>query len=735
VRRAPYRDTVERLANGLTLDDNDRAALRQAARRSATTAADAPRIADNTGAVPVSLSSFVGREKELLEVQRRLANNRLLTVTGPGGSGKTRLAVQVASNQAPAFKDGVVFVALAAIRDAELVASSIAGSLGIRDLGGRPMLDRLNEYLKQKSMLLVLDNFEQVLDAAPLVSTLLRAAVGVKVLVTSREPLRIEGEQEFALPALGFPEPGSHVAIRDLRQYGAVALFIDRAAAIKSDFVLSDANATAVVEICRRVDGLPLAIELAAARIRLLSPAEIVERLEHRLTLLSGAGRDVPARQQSIRATIEWSYDLLDAHERALLRGLSVFVGGCTLEAAECVVRSAEPATPMLDALGSLVSKNLVRQHATTNANTRFEMLETIREYGLEQLEASGELAMVRQRHATFFVALAEDAEPDLLTGRQVEWVRRLEADYDNLRAVMAWSRDGRIDRALGLRLAGALAWFWVLSGVAWEARGWVETMLRLPVGDQRARARALHAAARVAIVQDDPSAARTFADEAAALSLAHADHVGAGRALAALGSAESMLGDYAAARASLEKGMAFAQHNADQSGLAFALGQMGAVAEYEGDYETSRGLREESVRVARAIGDRHSLGIALTGLAYLARLRGDVDEAIALLRESLLLGTELGASWRVLPRALCGLAGVALIHGALTRAACLLGAADALWDASGKRDMPQWRAVFDADATIVRQALGDGVFGDAAAEGRGMRLEDVITLALGGSG
>src|SRR5713226_4390644 len=310
-RRTPYRDTVLRLADALDLDEVDRAALHEAARRRGPVAAAAPPpMVIASGALPLPLSSFVGRNRELAEVQRRLASTRLLTLTGPGGSGKTRLAIQVASEAADAFRDGVVFVPLAATSDPELVASTIAQALGLPDWGGQHLLERLKEYLQGKSVLLVLDNFEQVLAAAPLVSQLLEAASGVKALLTSREPLRVQGEHEYEVPPLALPDTNQHLSVEALSLYGAISLFVDRAAAIKWDFGLTDDNAPAIVDICRRVDGLPLAIELAAARIRLMSSQEILARLEHRLTLLTGGAPELPARQQTLRRTIAWSYGL-----------------------------------------------------------------------------------------------------------------------------------------------------------------------------------------------------------------------------------------------------------------------------------------------------------------------------------------------------------------------------------------------------------------------------------------
>ena len=439
LRRAPHRDTLLRLLDALQLGQLEREAMRNAARHHRQVAThEESQQSIGSAALPIVLSSFVGRERELAEVEPRLANARLLTLTGPGGSGKTRLALQVASDVAAEFAEGVVFVPLAPISDPELVASTIAQALGIRDLGGRSMLQRLNEYLQPKSVLLVLDNFEQVLSAAPLVSGILGAAQKVKVLVTSREPLRVQGEHQYEVPPLTIPIAGAQYRVETLSQYGAVALFVDRATEINPEFELTKGNAADVVEICRQLDGLPLAIELAAPWMRVLHPHNLRERLEHRLMLLTDGPRDLPSRQQTLRATIAWSYHLLVPTEQILFRQLSIFVGGCTLEAAEALAGHNQLDVDVLVGIRSLAAKSLVRRQEGPNGQARLGMLETIREYGLEQLRASGELDAMRRRHASFYVALAEEAEPSLLGTEQVRWARQLELDYDNLRAVMA---------------------------------------------------------------------------------------------------------------------------------------------------------------------------------------------------------------------------------------------------------------------------------------------------------
>jgi predicted ATPase/class 3 adenylate cyclase len=393
--------------------------------------------------LPVPLTSFVGRSKELGEVKALLSKERLLTLTGASGSGKTRLALQAAAEMADRFPDGVFFVALAPITDPGLVPFTVAQSLGLTESPGRSIVDGLKDYLHRKTLLLLLDNFEQVILAAPLVADLLGTCLPLKILATSREGLRVGGEREYPVPPLALPDRSRLPSIENLSQYAAVELFIQRARAVRPDFQITDDTASAVAEICSRLDGLPLAIELAAARIKVLAPQAMLARLEHRLEFLTGGARDLPRRQQTLRNAIAWSYDLLNENEQLLFRRLSVFVGGCTLEAAEAVaaavaaaVAGDDPAqSPVLDRLESLLDKSLLQEVEGTYSEPRFGMLETLREFGLEQLEASGEQEPIRRRHAGYFLALAGQAEASSESAGQVAWINRLEQEHDNPRA------------------------------------------------------------------------------------------------------------------------------------------------------------------------------------------------------------------------------------------------------------------------------------------------------------
>jgi predicted ATPase/class 3 adenylate cyclase len=429
--------------------------------------------------LPLQHTPLIGREREVEEVCARLRSPgvRLLTLTGPGGAGKTRVGLQAAAELLMEFEDGIFFVALAAIADPALVASTIARTLGLTD-GAQPPEELLKGYLHDRQTLLVLDNFEQVLESVPLLDELLSAAPSLKILATSRTPLRLYGEHEFPVPPLSLPDPGSLPPVERLTQYGALRLFVERARAVKPDFSLTKENAPAVVEICARLDGLPLAIELAAARIKLLPPQAMLSRLGNRLKLLTGGARNLPQRQRTLRSAIEWSYELLDEGEKILLGRLAVFSGGSTLEAVEavCDARGDLP-VDVLDGASSLLEKSLLRQEEGLEGEPRFAMLETVHEYAREKLEESGEAEEIKRAHAEYFLTLAREADPELKGPGQLEWLQRLEAEHDNMRDALGWALQ-REETELVLRLGGALWWFWFVRGHYSEGRRWLEEAL-----------------------------------------------------------------------------------------------------------------------------------------------------------------------------------------------------------------------------------------------------------------
>jgi predicted ATPase/class 3 adenylate cyclase len=707
--------------------------------------------------LPAQTTTLIGREREVAEITRLLLRDdvRLLTLTGPGGIGKTRLAVEVARRLAEEGQMVVAFTELAPIADPALVPHAIAGAVGVRERMDRPLLETLAEVLRPARLLLVLDNCEHVVAGCGAVAQALRRACpDLRILATSRAPLEVSGEVTWSVPLLAVsadeaPESTAPALAE------AVQLFVDRARLTLPGFGLTDENAEVVAEICRRLEGLPLAIELAAARIRLLPPDAMLARLDRRLRLLVGGPRDLPQRQQTLRDAIAWSYDLLNDTEQMVFQCLGIFAGGFSLDAAETVCTadvddgrrrlggtdtatvlasaSHAPAFNLLDILGSLLAKNLLRQERMAG-EPRFTMLETIREYAREQLEAHRELAAVRDRCAVFFLALAEEAAQKLVGREQLVWLQRLDTELDHLRAVLGWSRTGEIDAEIGLRLAGALVMYWEFRGFAIEGHDWVTAMLSLPGAAARtvARARALHSAAFIVAMRGNFAAQRALAQESAAIFQEAGHPQEAGRSLAEQAVGEARLGNMVVARELLVKSVEIAREHGDQWGLTFALGQLGVITYHDSDFAAARRFREEAAAVARAIGDRHTLGLALAGLALVARSQENYDESEKLFHETLLVSSELKDQW-VMPRALGGLAGAAVLAGNYERAARLFGTTAAMRDVSGTGEAARsFRVVYERDEAEARAALGEEAFAAAWATGRAMSLEQAIAFALG---
>ncbi|MGH2621816.1 MAG: protein kinase domain-containing protein [Anaerolineales bacterium] len=600
--------------------------------------------------LPVPLSSFVGRERELDQLKRSLNTSRLVTLIGAGGCGKTRLAIQMALQLVAEFPDGVWLVELGALSDSNLVAQTVAAALGLADEADRP-IDRLSDYLRTKNLLLLLDNCEHLIAAcAELAEALLQACPTLRVLATSREALGIAGESTLAVPPLAVPDPGALVLDdADLPSvmlpYEGVRLFMERAVAIHPEFRLTNANAQAVAQICHRLDGIPLAIELAVARVKALSVEQIAARLDDRFLLLTGGSRTALPRHQTLQALIDWSYDLLAEPERALLRRLSVFAGGWTLEASEgvCAWNGIE-AAEVLDLLTRLVDRSLVLVERR-NGEARYRMLDTIRQYARVKILEAGEAEQIRVRHLGFFLGLAEEAEPELRGLEQPDWLSRLGAEYDNLRVALDWSQ-GSGESETGLRLAGALFRYWLLRGQVDEGRHWLEgTMSRAdPTRRTQARAKALRGAGFLAVGHGDLVAGRSRAEESLAISRELGDPEGIADSLHGLGRAAYFQGDYLAARSLFEESLATSRMANYPWGSAQALYRLGMVSLIQGDYLKARPCFEQSVAIFRQLGDQWSLSYSLSALGEEAFRRGDYPEARSVMEESLAVFRKLGS-------------------------------------------------------------------------------------------
>jgi predicted ATPase len=593
------------------------------------------------GQRPVPLTAIVGREQETAALRDLLLRRtaRLVTLTGPGGVGKTRLAIEVASGLDGGF-DSVAFVPLAATGDPGLVVATVARAVGLQS-SDETTASALAAYLRPRSMLLILDSLEHLLGAGPELVGLLGAAPGLTVLVTSRALLRVSGEHVVVVPPLTLPGPGRLPSADALDRFGAVRLFVDRARAVRPGFVVDDENAADVVEICRRLDGLPLAIELAAARVTILPPRALRTRLTRRLEVLTEGAQDQPERLRTLRAGIAWSHDLLSPTEQRLLRRLAVFAGGCTLAAVESVSPGRRSAA--LEVVATLVDKSLLQQVAPVAGEPRFAMLETIREYAMDRLGAAGEEVEARRAHAAYFRSLASDAEAGLRGPRQQHWRDLLEADLDNFRAALAWTLGAADpeDAESGVLLVGALWYFWFQRGLTGEARHWLTLALaRAPQG--RARAQALLGAGTLAWRQGDVAAARAHLDESAALWRGEGSRHGLAEALHVLGHVRFDQRDLVAARGLFEESLEEYRRAGDTTGGLPLLGDLGLVAYHEGDYDTAGRILEESLALYREHGLKDRVAGALNTLGDLAQLTGDGEGASGRYEESLALWREL---------------------------------------------------------------------------------------------
>lgn len=700
--------------------------------------------------LPLPLTPLVGRQHEVEELVGLLSglDVRLVTLTGPGGVGKTRLAVRVASEVASSFADGVHFVPVATIRDPQLVLPAIATAVGLIGIDNRPMLTRLQERFRQRQMLLLVDNLEQVIDAAVSLVDLLTACPGLTVLATSREALRVRGEREYQVQPLAVPV----VTVTDqmdaaaVQQIDAVDLFLQRARAIRPDFAITPANAATIAEICRQLDGLPLALELGAAWVKVLSPPALLTRLSHRLEVLTGGQRDQPARLRTMREAISWSHDLLPPEEQIVLRRLAVFAGSFTLEAAEVIcdppvaASSGEPSLPrplsVLDSVSALIDKSLLRQIGEQDGgNQRFGMLETVREFAQERLVASGEIAPTRASHGAYFLALAEVAEADYLGAGEPVWLTRLALEHDNLRAALAWAAD-QPDPELLARLATALWRFWRVRGHIREGLDWLDRAIAhaadLPGSLHVA---VLFALGTLTIPLGDYPRSERLGNEALVRARVIGDRRGAALALMVLGVNAKDQGDDDGARSHLSACLELCRELGDRQWLPVALNHLGLVT-YRDDPDRAREMSEEALGLQRASGDRWSAAVSLQNLAAMAVDRDDLPSAAAHYQEGLAIWSDFADPWG-LAHCLAGLAAIAAATGEPDRAARVLGAVDALRTAIGAAHRLRDKGPFDRAVSTTRARLGDDAFSAQWSAGLLLSPERAVeeAAAIGGHG
>jgi predicted ATPase/DNA-binding XRE family transcriptional regulator len=757
-RRRPHKYTVEKLAEALGLTGQDLARFEVAARRSSI-----HRVAAEPAKrhLPAPATPLVGRDHEATSVARLLLREevRLLTLIGPGGVGKTRLAVEVAGRSGKAFADGFAFVPLAPLRDVTLFPTVLTETLGIKEVAGEAPQETLEKHLRDTQMLLVLDNFEHLPTAAPVVAALVGTCPQMTVLVTSRAPLHLGGEHQFPVPPLPLPEAEDLASGDIMENYSpAVELFRQRAQAVTPAFELTATNAITVARICQKLDGLPLAIELAAARVKLFPPKALLDRLDRRLQLLRGGARDLPERQQTLRDTVTWSYDLLGADEQALFRRLAVFAGGCSLEAVEAVCGSEEHKrveSSVLEILASLVDNSLLVCRSESSMSQeedeqpRFTMLETIREYALERLELSGEVEEVQRKHAQYYVAMAEAAQPEASKRwDESEWwskFTRLEREHDNLRAALGWAVENR-ELETAARLAIALWWIWIERGYLSDGRRWMEAILAVDGAEgpsrgtphalpARTKAYLLQVAGILAMAQGDHDYAMALHEEGLRVYRELGHKKGVSASLRELGFVAYEQGDYERAVRLHGQSLALARGFGTTFGIAWSLRALGDSVRGQGDLRRARALLEESLALSRS--KEYAWGIART-LASLGNVEyeaGEYARASRLYEESLELGgRRMGLNHTIL---ICleGLARVAVAQGRMERAARLFGTAAALREDRGWPLPPSKRTEHDRTVAAAHGALGKEAFTAAWTRGHALPLEEAIEDTLLGKG
>ncbi|MBI3740690.1 MAG: tetratricopeptide repeat protein [Chloroflexi bacterium] len=706
-----------------------------------------PALAARITNLPIPFSSFIGRKEAMTHVKRTLIESRLVTLTGPGGSGKTRLAIQVATDLLDQFRDGVWWIELQDLHDATLVEPVVAKALGIHPAPNESLIETLERFLASKRLLLALDNCEHLLAAcAPLCRSLLQTCADLKILTTSREPLGLLGESIVPVPTLSVPDPHALSFADLLMSYEAIRLFVERARNVDAKFALTAQNAAPIAQICQRLDGIPLAIELAAARVKVLAPAQIVTLLDDRFHLLTNGNRRALPRQQTLRAVMDWSYDLLTNAERALFARLAVFANGCTLPAAKsvCSMQKAEGSeenlptadrllpTDVLDLLTHLVDKSLVIAEEENGA-ARYRMLETITSYARDKLMESGEAERMYDQHLKWMIAAAKEAEPNLQGEHEVEWLARLDLEHDNLRAALDWALT-KDDAASALELSTAMWYFWFVRGYHREGlTRLLESLKRSQRDDLTAnslRAKALNAVGALDWSLGDLNSARRALEDALALGRALHDAASQIVSLKTLGMIVAYQNDFSAARALIEEGLALAREQNNPRETGEALFFLGEVALYEDDLVRAKDLYEQGVTLLREIREKNILAHPLRRLGEIALRQRDYARARTLCLESLELNRQLN-NRRGIAASLVGLAGIAGAQGDVERAVKILGAVDATIRTLG---LPFWKAdqvEFEKHVAFARANLAPNDFEARWKEGRALTLEEAIDYSL----
>jgi predicted ATPase/transcriptional regulator with XRE-family HTH domain len=739
--RRPSKQIAQRLASALEFAPGEhedfirfaRTGIRAASLAEAEFAAANPLERASSSApptLPAPLTSLVGRAEESAAIVALLKGPhvRLLTLSGPPGVGKTRLALHVAATLRDAFADGVFWAALAPLADPRLVPTALAQALGIAEVAGYDLVARLKDQLRDKQALLVLDNCEHLPAVAPLIADILGAATRLRVLATSRARLRVYGEHEYEVQPLGLPDVHQDtLSLMQLSAFSAITLFVQRARAVKRSFQLTEDNAPAVRALCARLDGLPLAIELATVRIKFFTPQALLTRLHaSALSLLTGGPKDVPTRQRTLRATIAWSYQLLSPQEQRLFARISIFTSGCTLAAAEAVCNT-DSALDVFETIVALAEQSLLQQRQEAGGEPRFFMLETIREYALEQLAARGEHAELEQRYADYYVALAERAEPQLT--REAQWVHLLEHEHNNIRAVLAWAiLHARCD--IGMRVCGALWQFWYIRGNIEEGRQWITQILDICDGVEAAvRAKVFEGAGVLAWAHGHYIEAQRYQELALQLYRDLRDHKGIANNLESLGHVRLYLRDYAEAMTLCEEALAIRREMGDLNGIAASLNDLGSIAFFQVDYQKALVYFEEALDISRRTGNIQKIVTLLSNLAAIAYHQAEFDRALQLYKESLSINRQLGYK-DIISTCLEGIALILVGINKLEQAAVLFGAVSQLREISGLLAQNASHEPILQTICIARKELG-AAWDEYWDEGKITAIEQILLHAL----